>query len=317
MNSQAYLMDYFVGVTDNSWFDFLSKLQPDEVNFWRPSGKNFQAIPIGAPFLFKLHSPLNYIAGGGFFVRSEQLPLSLAWEAFSEKNGAASYSELMNLIRSHRPGKEINPQIGCVILNEPFFLPKEKWIPVPEDWSHNIVIGKTYNTSNSIGAQLWDDVMRQLSVSSYMKNRISDVRELYGANAEIIGRQYLIKSRLGQGAFRILVTGAYFRRCAISGEKTLPVLEAAHIKPHAESGPNRIDNGVLLRSDLHKLFDKGYLTVTPDLHVEVSQKIKEEFDNGKNYYPFHGNKLLILPRQAYEKPNREYLEWHNSHIYLG
>lgn len=310
-------MDYFVGVTDNSWFNFLSKFQPNEVNFWRPSGKHFQAIPIGAPFLFKLHSPHNYIVGGGFFVRSEQLPLSLAWEAFGEKNGAASYSELVDLVKSHRLGKEINPQIGCVILNEPFFLPKENWIPVPKDWSHNIVVGKTYNTSDPIGAELWDDVIKQLSVSSYMENRISDIRELYGANKKIFGQEYLIKSRLGQGTFRILVTGAYSRRCAISGEKTLPVLEAAHIKPHAESGPNRIDNGVLLRSDLHKLFDKGYLTVTPDFHVEISPKIKEEFDNGKNYYPFHGNKLLVLPRKAYEKPNQEYLEWHNSNIYLG
>ena len=78
-------MQFFIAVTDNSWFDFLSKLQPDEVNFWRPSGQSFKSIEPGAPFLFKLHSPLNYIVGGGYFVRSEALPLSLAWNAFREK----------------------------------------------------------------------------------------------------------------------------------------------------------------------------------------------------------------------------------------
>ena len=157
--------------------------------------------------------------------------------------------------------------------------------------------------------------MNQVSISSYTPNRISDFKARYGSGQQIYGHHYLTKSRLGQGAFRILVTGAYNRCCAITGEKTLPVLDAAHIKPHAENGPNRIDNGLLLRSDLHKLLDKGYLTVTPDYRIEVSRRIKEEFENGKNYYPFHGNSLLVVPNEAYEKPSREYLEWHNNHVY--
>ena len=51
------------------------------------------------------------------------------------------------------------------------------------------------------------------------------------------------------------MTDAYERRCAVTGEKTLPVLEAAHIRPYALLGPHRVNNGLLLRSDLHKLFD--------------------------------------------------------------
>ncbi|RPI44481.1 MAG: hypothetical protein EHM59_12710 [Betaproteobacteria bacterium] len=51
------------------------------------------------------------------------------------------------------------------------------------------------------------------------------------------GAEYLMRGRLGQGAFRVLVTDAYQRRCAVTGEKTLPVLEAAHIRPYAEDGP--------------------------------------------------------------------------------
>jgi len=61
-------MKFFVGVTNNEWFEYLAARQPDEVNFWRPrSQSDFRAIPVGAPFLFKLHAPLNFIAGGGFF----------------------------------------------------------------------------------------------------------------------------------------------------------------------------------------------------------------------------------------------------------
>ena len=57
-------MRFFVGVTDNAWYRHLAALRPDEVNFWRPSGRGFSAIEVGEPFLFKLHSPKNYIVGG-------------------------------------------------------------------------------------------------------------------------------------------------------------------------------------------------------------------------------------------------------------
>ena len=77
-------MNGFVAVTDNHWFAFLSQ-QPeiDEVNFWQPRGRSqFRSLKTGEPFFFKLRSPLNYIAGGGFFAHSTILPISLALEAF-------------------------------------------------------------------------------------------------------------------------------------------------------------------------------------------------------------------------------------------
>ena len=96
----------------------------------------------------------------------------------------------------------------------------------------------------------------------------------------------------------------------------MPVLEAAHIKKYSASGPHFISNSLLLRSDIHKLFDAGYVTITPDLKVEVSKKIKEEFENGKEYYKFHGNGLFNLPTRDMDKPDKEYIEWHNS-IFKG
>src|SRR6185436_5545764 len=109
------------------------------------------------------------------------------------------------------------------------------------------------------------------------------------------GAPVTIRPRLGQGAFRVEVTDAYTRRCAITGEKTLPALEAGHIRPFAKSGPHEIRNGLLLRSDLHNLFDLGYLTVTHDYRVEVSRRIREEFENGRHYYALHGQSLAVLP----------------------
>ena len=90
----------------------------------------------------------------------------------------------------------------------------------------------------------------------------------------------------------MLVTDLYERRCAVTGERTLPVLDAAHIRPlRRQTGPHDPRNGLLLRSDLHTLLDRGYVTVTPELRFEVSGRIREEFENGRDYYALHGGRF--------------------------
>lgn len=314
-------MKFYVGVTDNKWFEFLARRRPDEVNFWRPGGTGtFQTIPVGAPFLFKLHSPANFVAGGGFFVNHSNLPLSLAWEAFGEKNGTDSIDSLRTVIQRFRSGKppEHDPIIGCTILANPFFFDRCDWIPAPSNWAPSIVQGKSYETDEPIGAGVWAEVHARLRMADAVKPPVLEgSASVQLEEAARYGAEFLTKARLGQGAFRVLVTDAYTRRCAITGERTLPALEAAHIKPFAKLGPNETANGLLLRSDLHKLFDLGYLSVTPDLAVEVSRKIKEEFDNGRDYYALHGRKLVVVPPTDKDRPSTQFLQWHNSNVYLG
>ena len=314
-------MKFWVGVTDNNWFEYLATRTPDEVNFWRPSGfGTFQTVPAGSLFLFKLHSPYNFIAGGGVFVKHSNLPLSLAWDAFEEKNGAASIDALRALIdkfRSNKP-REHDPVIGCTILANPFFLQRHDWIPAPSNWASSIVQGKSYESDERIGAHLWSEVQARLAGLEHAKSLArSEGASLQAEDIDRYGAEFLTRARLGQGAFRVLVTDAYARRCAITGERTLPALEAAHIQPFARSGPNVTPNGLLLRSDLHKLFDLGYLSVTPDLSVEVSTKIREEYENGRDYYALHGRKLAVVPSTVKDHPSSEFLKWHNSNVYLG
>lgn len=129
------------------------------------------------------------------------------------------------------------------------------------------------------------------------------------------GTPTLISPRLGQGAFRVLVTDAYKRRCAITGESTLPVLEAAHILPFVNSGPHQVSNGLLLRSDFHKLFDLGYVTVDTDLRVRVSKRIREDWFNGKAYYRLDGQPLQVLPEALDQRPKSDFLAWHNKEVF--
>lgn len=307
-------MNIYVGVTDNKWFSFLADRQPDEVNFWRPGGaRGFQVLQPGEPFLFKLHSPLNFIAGGGFFVRHTALPVSLAWEAFGEKNGALSHQVLAQMIKRHRTESHPDPIIGCSILTQPFFLPRDQWIPVPGDFAKNVVQGKGYNTDEQSGAILWEQLRERL-LALEQPDALPIVSE---GQAPRYGNEFLTRARLGQGAFRILVTDAYHRRCSATGERTLPVLQASHIKPFAKEGPNLVSNGLLLRSDLHTLYDRGYLTVTIDHHIEISRRIREEFENGRDYYRLHGNQLINLPDDERDRPSAQFLEWHNEHVYVA
>lgn len=296
-------MKAFVGVTDYSWFRFLQSQSPDEVNFWQPSGRTqFRALSAGELFLFKLHAPRNYIVGGGFFVRSSLLPTFLAWEAFGIKNGVSSVTEFDQKIHRYKKNREqLNPIIGCIILSDPFFFDESEWIPVPEDWSPNIVVGKTYSGDTRVGRGLIDEVYNRLQQPE--------------AVGEVQFSQRWTTQREGQGAFRVGVTDAYHRRCAISGEKTLPILDAAHIKPVSVSGTHSISNGLLLRTDIHGLYDRGYMTITPDYHIEVSKRLDEEYGNGKIYYNYHGLLVPNLPNKRSELPNAEALQWHNAHVY--
>lgn len=309
------LLKFWVGVTDNHWYNFLSRLQPDEVNFWQPGGSTvFRALRPGELFLFKLRSPDNAIAGGGFFVKHSLVPVSLAWEAFGSKNGLGDFNAFRDKILSlrHRDARsEPDPTIGCIILTQPFFLAREDWIPTPEDWKPNIVQGKTYSVEDQIGAVLWDQVQERLS----RRTAINEIPGIVAEEGPRYGAEYIAKARLGQGAFRVLVTDAYGRRCAMTGERTLPVLESAHIKPYALSGPHNVNNGLLLRSDLHKLFDLGYVTVTTDFCIEVSKRIKEEYENGRDYYALQGRSLVSLPDDHSYRPSREYIDWHNTKIF--
>jgi putative restriction endonuclease len=125
----------------------------------------------------------------------------------------------------------------------------------------------------------------------------------------------LTRRRLGQGAFRVMVTDIYDRKCAITREHTLPVLQAAHIRPVSRGGEHRVSNGLLLRSDVHTLFDRGYVTVTPAYEFKVSQRLNADWQNGKIYYALDGQRIE-LPREKSCRPDPALLDWHEQTVFL-
>lgn len=301
-----------VAVTDGEWFRFLrNRSDLAEVNFWSPSGTSFRALSPGELFLFKLHAPLNFIVGGGVFAHASIMPCSLAWEAFGEANGAATLMEVRARIRKYRrvdPPSHEDFLIGCRILTQPFFLSEDDWLPIPSSWSANVVTFKTFTTNQADGRRLWDALIDRMAEKA--PPGLSE-----GPQARF-GDPIPVRPRLGQGAFRVLVTDHYRRRCAVTGERTLPALEAAHILPYGQGGQHEVRNGILMRRDLHSLFDLGYVTVTPNLVFEVSRRIKEEYENGREYYRMHGEPVAAPLRSEF-RPDDELLRWHNENRYRG
>ncbi len=303
--------------TDTDWFQFLRGLEDvEEVNFWQPSGgRGFHVLKPGEPLLFKLKSPHNVIAGYGHFVRHSVLPAWLAWDSFGVTNGAPDYAAMRTRIERYRSGQPKDPAgnyaVGCLVLAQPLFFPRELWIPQPADWPRNVVQGKSYGLDRGEGLRIWDACQAATAALSKVLQL-----PLGRENERRYGEPQLIAPRLGQGSFRIVVLESYRRACAVSTEHSLPALEAAHIKPFAEGGEHKVGNGLLLRSDIHRLFDKGYLTITPGHNIEVSPRLREDFSNGRSYYPFHGEKIA-LPADRAEHPDPAMLHWHNEKRFLG
>lgn len=308
-------MKLWIGITDYDWFKLhSSKPSVEEVNFWR-STQNFKVLKWGEPFLFKLHAPANVIVGGGFFTKFLKLPIRIAWETFGEANGARSYVEFRRSVAKYQklPTDPTEDHvIGCVLLEEPFFFDEPEWIPVPVNFKQQTVQGKSYSTDEPTGLALWQEVTLRLNAA---KVKTQGPATLAAQESARFGKPTTVIPRLGQGSFRVLVRDAYNYRCAMSGERTLPVLDTAHIRPYSKGGEHALSNGLLLRSDLHTLFDLGYLTVDPDeMRIVVSEQIKANWENGKDYYKLHGQELA-KPVNTLAFPSMDSLRYHTDRVF--
>jgi putative restriction endonuclease len=308
----------YVGLTDPDWYSFLSA-QPrvDEVNFWQPhGGRAFQALKPGEIFFFKLRAPQKAIAGFGFFERFESLPAWLAWECFGQMNGAQDFESMIDRIvrlrgddaRSARTG---DFQIGCVMISAPVFFAQTEWVLPPNDWAKSgIQQGKKYDLSSGEGRRIMGECLDRTRTGTRYWN-IEPAVQVVAEGSPRYGDPVQVRPRLGQGLFSLAVRDAYGGACAVTREHSGPVLEAAHIMPYGEGGAHRVDNGLLLRSDLHRLYDRGYVTVSADYVFRVGERLREEFKNGRSYYCLDSS-VITVPERETLRPSKELLEWHKA-----
>ncbi|WP_452464782.1 hypothetical protein [Nonomuraea recticatena] len=221
-------MKAYVGVTDHGWYRFLAARPAlNEVNFWRPSGnREFRVLAHGEPFFFKTHHPHNQVVGGGFFSGFAPLRVSEAWEFFGQGNGSDSLAFMREQLSKYRaqpiaPGED--PVIGCVIIRDVWFFPDDRLAPA---FASNIVQGKSYDLAAHAAAPYFHGLLGRMGIGAGI-----DLSEPWHRDGPVFGDPRLAPRRLGQQAFQAVVLHAYDRRCAITGDKIRPVLQAAHIRP--------------------------------------------------------------------------------------
>jgi hypothetical protein len=114
-----------------------------------------------------------------------------------------------------------------------------------------------------------------------------------------------IKERRGQDEFRQRLIAVYRGRCVISNCGIVEALEAAHIVPHSVDGGYGSSNGLLMRSDIHTLFDLHLLSVCPDTFVvTVNPRLKPEYSQ-------FDNQTLPTPTMLTDRPDRAGLARHH------
>ncbi|HNE03413.1 MAG TPA: HNH endonuclease [Anaerolineales bacterium] len=131
-------------------------------------------------------------------------------------------------------------------------------------------------------------------------------------------REALVKTRVNQSFFRKTILAAYSVRCCITGLSIPALLTASHIVPWSEDAENRMNprNGLCLNALHDRAFDKGWITVTPDLKVKVSPKIQRiTADKAASELILKYDGVSIKEPKRF-LPDKKFLEYHNDVIFM-
>ncbi|WP_010146995.1 HNH endonuclease [Serinicoccus profundi] len=318
-------MRAYIFPTDTAWARYLIDLQQrdptqTEANFWLPSPVGFKALSPGDRFLFRHKKGAGgQIFGGALYADYLRLRVSEAWRLYGEFNGAESFEALHTSIEGYRKKNgstfDPDPQIGCILLTDVSFTPSGGELPVPPGFPMSSPRGRGYGPEHSewsVVEQTFADVLWRAGVAALRPD--SDAAAyLPGATRERVDGAHWV--RRGQRWFASKVLTAYERRCAITGSHIAPTLQAAHIRPIAKDGRHSADNGLLLRSDVHTLFDDGYLGLDEKHRLHVSRRLRADFGNGMEFYAKLGESISV-PARRDERPSVEAVTWHMDEVFL-
>jgi len=131
------------------------------------------------------------------------------------------------------------------------------------------------------------------------KLRIPDEAEYRQPTDTAPRKQVTIRERPGQATFRKKLKGAYNHTCCMSGCDVSDALEGAHIDAFKSKASDNLRNGLLLRRDIHTLFDRHLIAIDPETHViHVAESIR----TNTGYAAIHGQPLR-LPKNPTHHPS--------------
>lgn len=178
------------------------------------------------------------------------------------------------------------------------YFPDKGRLPIPsEDYLNTM--SRTILTSTS-----------ELYVKSY-KEKFKKLNKERKEEDKFIRRAVFIKEVLKQ----------YRNTCAITGmsiecDHNISVLDACHIVPRKTSFDDTITNGIALCPNMHRAFDRGLITVTPDYVVQVSKCFRDTGTSSHSFMQYHEKKISLPENPAYY-PDPDNLRWHNEKVFKG
>ncbi len=220
-----------------------------------------------------------------------------------------SFSELVTNLRSkdglERAAGSVSKYIGLAQMNDPNLNLEEEFKTAAKIFRPLMLaiggqykFGQDYVEMNDLLSKVGSKSSPE-AIAKFDPSSIEDGRE------KILTA---ITKRQGQGAFRLSLLKAYDGQCAITGTCTTQTLEAAHIYPHKGESTNMVSNGLLLRADLHTLFDLGLIWFNDDFEIQVSDELDDD-----EYLSFDGQ-TLDLPDDPASHPSIEAIRWHRKNV---
>ncbi len=274
---------FVIAVTNRDWFDYqCSHDFIDEINFWTPSQNCPRRISPGDYFVFKLAGHGDYIGGYGTFVEYKYQSLDDAWNEFGRKNGADTKDEFVKILTSFDSNDGVH--CGSVVLK-------------------NVVFFDSF--VNRLSAGIFE---KPAQLFAYSERLFPFSAPLTTQNAFTLVKSTLTKKKTqsrtirdGQAAFHTAVSKAYQSKCCVTGEITPELLQAAHIQDYINKDSHHIQNGLLLRVDIHKLFDSGLLYIDQKYQVHISPIVKS------TVYKQYEGRTISLPKDKFEWPSLDAL----------
>ena len=167
-------------------------------------------------------------------------------------------------------------------------------------------------------ATLFKQVAEHLLHNYFPPSYHSELLEAVGLREYWESQERLLRPR--DPRFRPEVIRAYEYRCALCGydiriDDQLIGLEAAHIRWHANGGPDEVPNGLALCALHHKAFDRGGISLSDDYRLLVSPALHGQGGAWQNWFSNLEAQRMRLPRHSGHAPNIEYLAWHRRHVF--
>ncbi|MGM0501446.1 MAG: HNH endonuclease [Bacillota bacterium] len=286
-----------IAPTDLNWFKFLkNRLNFQIINFWTDNPWNPRRLKKDNKFYFLLKTPIRKIGGYANFSYSQNLSITQAWQKFGQGNGVSSLYEL-GVKATGATNPDYDTEIGCIVLENPVFLEPEEYFH-PDDYNLSF--------SAEISKHKYYPNLEEINIAGEYKQAEISFSSISCETDYKFDQSSALK---GQSKFRQNLFKYYKGKGVITKENCAAILDAVHIHPYLKKNKDHLKNGLLLRSDLHQLFDDGLITITPDYKVLVSKKLDS------NHYHKYQNQDIYLPQDNKFYPEQQVLKFHNHYIF--